>query len=181
MAKNDNAHSVRLTESIRRRSGDAASADFEGSLPLSKSASPEKKHAWAVKACAYLEEHFDADTIVRIRKDCRCNDGKSIANKLLKYLNQAESIRHFVQLFNAGETFAQMEYVSENEILFCYPECCCACVKRIPESLPKTWCYCTLGNAGGIFREVFKRDEIRVTLLQSIKTGADRCAIQVEW
>ncbi|MBQ8150834.1 MAG: hypothetical protein IJ041_09990 [Clostridia bacterium] len=181
MAKNDNAHSIRLAESIRRWSGDAAAAGFEGSLPLSKSASPEKKHEWARKACAYLEEHFDADTVISIRKDCRCNDGRSIANKLLKYLKKAESISRFVELFNAGETFAQMEYVSDHKIRFCYPECYCACVKRIPEPIPKTWCYCTLGNAEGIFKEVFQKEDIHVTLLQSIKTGADRCVIEVEW
>jgi hypothetical protein len=44
----------------------------------------------------------------------------------------------------------------------------------------RTWCYCTLGNAEGIFKEVFKK-EIKVTLLESIKTGGDRCVIEVEW
>lgn len=32
----------------------------------------------------------------------------------------------------------------------------------------------------GIFSEVFKKD-VKVTLLKSIKTGADKCVIEVEW
>lgn len=73
-----------------------------------------------------------------------------------------------------------MEYMSDNRILFCYPECYCACVKRVPHELSKTWCYCTLGNAEGIFSKVFGKD-VKVTLLRSIKNGADKCVIEVEW
>lgn len=64
--------------------------------------------------------------------------------------------------------------------IFCYPECYCACVKRVPKELSKTWCYCTLGNAKGIFEEVFKK-EVEVKLVESIKTGSSRCNIEVVW
>ncbi|MBQ8548082.1 MAG: hypothetical protein IJ427_06240 [Lachnospiraceae bacterium] len=64
--------------------------------------------------------------------------------------------------------------------MFCYPECYCACVKRIPKELSKTWCYCTLGNAEEIFKLIFGK-EVKVTLLESIKTGGNRCAIEVTW
>lgn len=180
MAKNDNAHSIRLADSLERQIGYDTAREFEDNYPLSKSADIEKKYQWAKTICNYLEEHYDTDTIIRIRKECRCNDGKSIASKLLKYLNRADSIQEFVSLFNHKETFASLKYISDNKIWFCYPECYCACVKRVPQELSKTWCYCTLGNAEGIFSEVFKTD-VKVTLLESIKTGADKCVIEVEW
>lgn len=180
MAKNDNAHSVRLADSLERNVGHETARKFDEKYPLSKSANIEKKYQWAKTICTYLEENFDTDAIIRIRKECRCNDGKSIAGKLLKYLNKADSIKEFVGLFNQNETFAFLEYISENKILFCYPECYCACVKRVPQKLSETWCYCTLGNAEGIFSKVFKND-VKVTLLKSIKTGADKCVIEVEW
>lgn len=180
MAKNDNAQSVRLVESLKRNVGCDTAKEFEGKYPLSKSAGIEKKFEWAKSACDFLEENFDADTILKIRKECRCNDGKSIANKILKYMNKTDSIEAFVNLFNQNETFASFEYISDNKILFCYPECYCACVKRIPQELSMTWCYCTQGNAEGIFKEVFKKD-VKVTLLKSIKTGHERCVIEVEW
>ncbi len=179
MAKNDHAHAVRLVKSIEQNAGNSEAKAFEEKLPLSKSASVDKKYDWARNACAYLEERFDTETIIRIRKACRCNDGKTIADKMLKYLRKAESIRQFVDDFNAHETFVTLEYVSENKILLCYPQCYCACIKRAPGQISKSWCYCTLGNAEGIFKEVFKRDDIEVVLLKSIKTGAEQCVIEV--
>ena len=128
----------------------------------------------------YLEEKFDDDSIREIRRDCRCNDGASIAEKIRKYLKKVGSISDFVKLFNAGEDFAFIEYISENHIVFCYPECYCACVKRNSGTLSRAWCYCTLGNAEGIFRNVFGAG-VQVDLLESIKTGAERCAIAVQW
>lgn len=180
MAKNDNAHALRLVDSLNRHAGQEKAAEFEGKYPLSKSANIEKKLEWAKNACDFLEHNFDTDTIVKIRKACRCNDGKSIAGKLQKYLKQANNIQDFTDDFNQNETFASLEYISEHKLLFCYPACYCACVKRVPQTLSKTWCYCTLGNAEAIFSEVFRK-EVTVTLRESIKTGADRCVIEVEW
>ena len=180
MAKNDNAHSNRLAQSLERNAGYDIANQFVEKHPLSKSANIEKKYQWAKTICNHLEEHFDTDTIIKIRKECRCNDGKSIARKFLKYLNKADSVKEFVYSFNQNETFASLEYISDNKLLFCYPECYCACVKRVPQELSKTWCYCTVGNAEGIFSEVFRKD-VKVTLLESIKTGADKCVIEVEW
>ena len=180
MAKNDNAHSIRLIDSLRRNIGDDVADAFAENYPLSKAANIEKKYEWAKNVCDYLDEHYDTETIMTIRKECRCNDGKSIANKILKYLNKADSIEQFVKAFNENETFASLEYISDNKILFCYPECYCAYVKRVSGELSRAWCYCTLGNAEGIFREVFKK-EIKVTLLESIKTGGEKCVIEVEW
>ena len=180
MAKNDNAHSIRLLDSLRRNLGNDVADEVDEKFPLSKSADIEKKYEWAKSVCEYLDAHFDTETIMTIRKECRCNDGKSIAAKILKYLNKADGTEQFVKDFNANESFASLEYISDNKILFCYPECYCACVKRVPGEVSKSWCYCTLGNAEGIFKEVFKK-EIKVTLLESIKTGGARCVIEVEW
>ena len=180
MAKNDNAHSIRMVESLRKLAGEVVATDFESRYPLSKSDNIEKKFEWAKATCGYLEERFDNDKLFQLRKECRCNDGKSTANKLLKYLNKANSIQEFVEAFNKNETFASLEYISDNKILFCYPDCYCACVKRVNQGLSKTWCYCTLGNAEGIFTEVFKK-EVRVDLLESIKSGGSKCVIEVVW
>ena len=180
MAKNDNAHSIRLLDSLRRNLGNDVADEVDEKYPLSKSADIGKKYEWAKSVCEYLDGHFDTETIMTLRKECRCNDGKSIATKILKYLNKADSTEQFVKDFNANESFASLEYISDNKILFCYPECYCACVKRVPGEVSKSWCYCTLGNAEGIFKEVFKK-EITVTLLESIKTGGVRCVIEVEW
>ncbi len=180
MAKNDNAHSVRLADSLCRNIGHDTAAEFEEKYPLSKSADIKKKYEWTKAVCRHLEERFGTETIIKIRKECRCNDGKSIAGKMMKYWNKADGVEAFVNIFNENESFAFLKYIDDSKILFCYPQCYCACVKRISQELSKTWCYCTLGNAEGIFREVFQK-EVKVTLLESIKAGADECVIEVEW
>ena len=180
MPKNDNAHSLRLAESLKNNHCPALAEQLEAQYPLSKSATIEKKFEWARQASALLEANLAEEEIIKVRKECRCNDGKSIAKKLLKYLNRAESIESFVNEFNQNESFASLEYISNHKLIFCYPECYCPCVKRVPGTVSRTWCYCTLGNAEGIFREVFQKD-VRVTLEESIKTGAKRCAMVVEW
>lgn len=180
LMKNDNAHALRMMDGIAQVAGAEEARKFAEALPLSKSAGVEKKYAWAQAACTYLEERFDEAEIRAIRRECRCNDGKSIAEKLLRYMKRNPCLQDFVADFNSHETFASLEYVSENRLLFCYPACYCACVKRMPGELSRTWCACTLGNAEGIFRAVFG-EKVRVELLESIKTGGKRCAIQVTW
>lgn len=180
MAKNDNAQSVRMVRSISVHIGRDDAKEFEEKYPLAKSADVGKKYEWAKNTCDYLERKYNIETIIELRKDCRCNDGKSIADKILKYLNKSDSIKQFVDAFNEHETFAYFVYISDNRLRFCYPQCYCACVKRVPKELSKTWCYCTLGNAECIFREVFKKD-VKVELLESIKTGGSKCVIEVEW
>ena len=180
MPKNDNAHSIRLMESLRKNTTAELAEKCAEQHPLSKSAIIEKKFDWAQNVCSFLEEHLEEEDIIKVRKECRCNDGKSITKKLLKYLNRAESIENFVREFNRNETFASLEYISDNKILFCYPECYCPCVKRMPGNVSRTWCYCTLGNAEGIWREVFQKD-VKVTLKESVKTGAEKCVIEIEW
>lgn len=180
MPKNDNAHSVRLLRALEKFAGDDKGKDFVVMNPLSKSANIDKKFSWAEEVCTYLENNFDHETIVKVRKACRCNDGKSIANKINKYLKKSDDLKSFTDAFNKSETFASIQYMSDNNLLFIYPQCYCACVKRVKKELSKSWCYCTLGNVQCIFEEVFNK-EVRVELLESIKSGCNRCVIDVKW
>ncbi len=180
MSKNDNAHALRLCASLAAHAGEEAAQAFAAAHPLSKSANAAQKFAWAQAVCEYMDGSYDEDAVRRIRQDCRCNDGKAIADKLLRHLKQAENLPAFVDSFNRAETFASLEYLSERALLFCYPACYCACVKHVSGELSRAWCACTLGNAACIFTRVFG-PTARVELLESIKTGGARCAIRVDW
>lgn len=180
MPKNDNGHSVRMVESVRKILNEDAARELEEKLPLSASADIDKRFEWANEVCNFLSERYDNDTIMRIREQCICNDGKETAKKLIKYRNQTNSIPEFVQRFNEKENFASLEYINDHNIFFCYPQCYCSCVKRVNKQLPEIWCYCTLGYAKGVFQEVFQK-EVKVQLKESVKTGGKRCAVSVEW
>lgn len=180
MAKNDNAHSLRMTAAIRDVIGQEAAADFEARFALSKAASVEKKFQWAQAACLDLTERFDRAELMRIRERCICNDGASTAKLLAKYRREAGSLQGMVELFNSRETFAWLEYVSDRELVFCYPQCYCGCVKRGDGLLPEAWCYCTVGYAKRLFGQLLG-EAVQAELLESIKTGGKRCAVRVTW
>lgn len=180
MTKNDNAHSLRMTAAICEVVGEAAAADFEVRFALSKAASIEKKFQWAQQACLDLTERFDQNTLLQLREKCICNDGASTAKLLAKYRKEAGSLQGMVELFNSRETFAWLEYVSDRELIFCYPQCYCGCVKRVEGLLPEAWCYCTVGYAKKLFGHLLEVP-VQAELLESVKTGGKRCAVRVTW
>ncbi|HKM34302.1 MAG TPA: DUF6144 family protein [Lachnospiraceae bacterium] len=177
---NKNPHLIRMTDNIRKVAGEEKAKEFEENYPLSQSANIQKKYEWAKKACEFLEENCDDDTIREIREGCICFDGKSVATKMIQYKDKTQDIAAFAKMFNEKESFATIEWISEHELLYCYPECYCSCVKRVPETLPKTWCYCTQGYAKALFRQVFGK-EVEAELLESVKSGDSRCAVKIRW
>lgn len=180
MPKNDNAHSLRMAAAIRDVIGEEAAAGFEGEFPLSKAASIEKKFHWTQSACEALTAQYDRETLLRVRERCICNDGASTAKLLQRYRAEAGSLQGMAELFNSRESFAWLEYVSENELVFCYPQCYCGCVKRVEGLLPEAWCYCTIGYAKKLFEQALDTP-VQAQLLETIKTGGKRCAVRVTW
>lgn len=180
MPKNDNAHALRMAAALRETLGEAAADEFAAKFPLSKAASIEKKFQWAGEGCGYLASRYDRERLLRIREKCSCNDGATTAKKLRHYLAQAGSVKGMAELFNSRETFAWVEYVSDRELIFCYPQCYCGCVKRVDGILPEAWCYCTIGYAKRLFAQVFDKP-VEAQLLESVKTGGQRCAVRVMW
>lgn len=180
MPKNDNAHAMRLTAAIREVIGVGEAADFEARFPLSKAAGIEKKFQWAQQACLDLTARFDQTTLLRVREKCICNDGASTAKLLAKYRKEAGSLQGMAELFNSRESFAWLEYVSERELIFCYPQCYCGCVKRVEGQLPEAWCYCTVGYAKKLFGQLLETP-VQAELLESVKTGGKRCAVRIVW
>lgn len=66
MAKKDNAHSVRMIDSLRKNIGNDVADEFEENYPLSKAANIEKKYEWAKNVCHHLEEYYDTETIMTL-------------------------------------------------------------------------------------------------------------------
>ena len=69
MPKNDNAHSLRLAESLRNNHCPALAEQLENQYPLSKSATIEKKFEWARQASALLEANLAEEEIIKVRKE----------------------------------------------------------------------------------------------------------------
>ena len=66
MPKNDNAHALRLAESLKKNNCPKLAEQLANQYPLSKSASIEKKFDWAEHACSFLEENLKEEEIIKI-------------------------------------------------------------------------------------------------------------------
>lgn len=180
MPKNDNPHSLRLIEALQGAFGAERADAFALENPLSKAADVEKKHRWACEVCAALEASSSPDEAARIRRACRCGDGKSMAQEIMKCIKKAGSLAEGCTLFSQQNRYAFLEYVSENELIFGYHACVCSCIKRAEGTVPALWCECSAEYAEAMFSQVFGED-VCVTLLDSVKSGAERCTLRVEW
>lgn len=180
MIKNDNPHSLRLVEAIRNTVNFPAAEVFSEAHPLSKSADVEKKYRWACEICAALEEQFSPEEAANIRRSCRCGDGTTMAREIAGCISKAGNLADGCAMFSAKNKYAFLEYISENEVIFGYHTCVCSCVKRAAGEIPALWCECSAGYAEAMFRQVFG-DSVRVRLLGSAKSGAERCTFHVQW
>ena len=177
MAKNDNTHALRFYNSLAQLDGEAASR-FAQEHPLSKSANYEKKFRWAKEQCRFLEENFSPEDIEAVRARCHCEAGAALARRMRGYWEAADSLEAFAASFNEKEKYVSLEAVPGGLVLV-YPECYCACVKRVEEPISKTWCLCTLGHVKGLFYQVLDR-EVEAELVETIKTGGARCAVKLK-
>ena len=176
MAKNDNSHALKFFHSLSELDGGAAE-EFAREHPLSKSADYKKKFAWAKAQCEFLEERFSPEEIGKVRARCHCEAGAAMAKRMRGYLEKSEGLSEFARIFNEREKYVTLE-AADGGLLFVYPECYCACVKRTPEPISRTWCLCTLGHIRGLMSQVLGR-EPQVELLETIKSGGERCIVKV--
>ena len=176
MPKNDNPHALRFYNSLAELS-QAAAVEFAQAHPLSKSADYKKKFAWAQAQCDFLEDRFSKEDIKAVRSRCHCEAGAALAGRMRKYLERTSSTEDFAAMFNEREKYVTLQAVPGG-LLLVYPECYCACVKRVEEPISTTWCLCTLGHVKGLFYMALGR-EVEAELIKTIKSGAERCEVKV--
>lgn len=180
MPKNDNAHALRLIEALRSSGGEEIAKSFENDYPLAKSADVDKKYRWACDICAALEAQYGADEAASIRRACRCGDGKTMAQEIAGCITKAGGLAGGCALFSQKNKYAFLEYINKHELIFGYHACVCSCIKRAEGNVPALWCECSVGYAAAMFRQVFG-DNVSVTLIGSVKSGAERCSFCIQW
>ena len=179
--KNDNAHALRLYQALLNVAGTEAAEYVAANFPLCKSADAPHKAAWAKNICDYLETSFDATTIASIRQLCPCNNGAAAAKLMRTCLQKTSNILEFVELFNhTDKSGGWLEYVNERELILCYPNCFCSCIKHSDEHISPSWCQCSVGYVKRVFEQVLTVP-VTAELLSSVKSGSERCAIRVAW
>ncbi|MBE5809616.1 MAG: hypothetical protein E7318_01645 [Clostridiales bacterium] len=180
MPANDNAHSLRLIEAIRNIKGNDAANAFADAHPLSKSADVHKKFHWACDICTALNTQFSKEEANAIRRSCRCGDGKTMAREISACIHKAGNIVEGCKLFSQKNKYAFLEYVTEHELIFGYYACVCSCIKRAEGTVPRRWCECSVGYTEPMFKQLLG-ETVQVTLIDTVKSGGNRCAFRIVW
>ena len=176
MPKSDNKHAVNMYNSLEKHIGREAADEFVEKLPLSKSADYQKRFKWAGDTCAWLEERFTDDDIKKMRAECACDPGGK-AERAKKLYEASADYDDFCAKFNS-EFAPENTLTNDGSLLyFAYPKCYCSCVKRGGD-VTRSWCVCTVGYTEKMFSRALSR-EVKVELLESIKTGGTRCLMKI--
>ena len=177
MSINNHPHAVRMYESMCKHVGQSAADDLAREHPLSKAAAAEKKAVWADEICACLENTSDDATIQKVRMDCACGPGAGKMDRLRKLYRSSDHADDFVLRVNRLNLGFTLRYEAPSYYLI-YPQCYCSFIKRSEKLISKTWCYCTLGYTKRMFDYILEKD-VGVTLLESVKTGGEKCVIRI--
>lgn len=169
-------HAKRLYESAKAHIGQARADALLAQLPLSASPAIEKKQQWACDMCALLENGCTQEETLRIRMDCRCKPSPAHVKKLKALYDGCGSVEAFA--IKASDPAAASFYCENGALYMTYPRCYCAFVKNSPLPVPRAWCLCTLGYARELFEQIFGCP-VTVELLQSVKTGGDKCVMRI--
>ena len=178
MPKNDHPQARRFLAGMEKHGNQEAGSIFSEEHPLSKSANGQRKIQWAKDLCAFLDDHYDDESVKAIRMDCACGPKYGYGGSKLKAVYEKSRDPYaFVEKANALDLGFSLEYDGTAYFLL-YPQCYCSCVNQTDDLLPRTWCYCTLGYSRRMFGDIFSQ-EVRTELISSVKQGDAVCRIRI--
>ena len=132
------------------------------------------KAAWLKGAIDRLEKLVDKETAVKIMESCGLECCSSAARRRAKqFMSKSKSIEEFLNKMSAGGF--RFELKDKNTIFGIYNKCYCGQVKHTKKSFPtNTYCQCGVGYLKQLFGSALEK-QVKVELIQSIITGAERC------
>ena len=184
MPQMTNVQGIKIRDRIEEMLGKADADEFADALPLSKSADYIRKFKWAKDVCNYLDSKYTPEQIKTLRMSCACHPGDKEKENTKRIYNESKSLAEFCKKYNSEYENMHPVWHEGNAIencaalFFSYPTCYCSCVKRVNEPISPTWCLCTLGYTKDLFDYVLGCDT-EVELLESIKTGGNRCVMKI--
>lgn len=173
-----NAQGIKLQNAIEKQLGRAAAGAFAEKFPLSESAGDVRKLQWAKDVCDYLDGTYTPDEVRNIRFACSCAPPEGKIAKIKRLYENAKDLYAFTEAFEREYQGANLLWHEGETLYFGYPTCYCSCVKRVKDTLPKTWCLCTLGYTKKLFDAVLGCDT-EVEMIESVKTGGNRCVMKI--
>lgn len=178
MPQMTNVNAIKIYNKIAKVFGTVDAEEFAAKLSLSKSADYLCKFKWAKDVCNYLDGKYTPEEIKELRMSCSCHPGDNEKANTKRIFDKAGSLDEFCEAYNREYARQHPVWHEGETIFFSYPTCYCSCVKRVSETLPLTWCLCSLGYTKDLFDYVLSCDS-EVELIESIKLGDSRCVMKI--
>ena len=173
-----NPQAKRLHASLAKEIGSDFADGLLAAHPLAKSPSHSNAQSWANDICTELEERLPPEKVLAVRKGCACGPAQEAMEKWKKLHDTSTSLSDFARRVREAGLGVGLE-TDGQDLLLSYPQCYCSFVKHSAETLPASWCACTLGYTERLFQHVLDRP-VEASLLESIKTGGSCCVIRVK-
>lgn len=172
-----NRNGQRLHASIKAHCGKEAADAILEKLPISMQPSPARMLGWIREMDELLERDIGPDLVEPIRAGCACGPSPNRINAIKKVYDASMGAEDFCRKMNNKQKGFSLE-LDEDGYLYSYPTCYCSAVKHLDEQVPRSWCLCTVGYTKRLFEGVLG-EEVEVELLESVKTGGERCLMKV--
>jgi hypothetical protein len=143
---------------------------------LDETAKSEDNPAWVKATMERLENQFDQETVVQIRRNCQC--GYGIDEKLVLVNELLAASASLEEFGNHEKANAAGLFCDNGELYLQFPFCPCPMLEGVDRLASDTWCQCTTGYSKVLFEKAFPC-QVEVELLKSIKMGDDKCLMKI--
>ncbi len=155
---------------------DVLSSDLREFETLS---TPERKAGFLKKLMEELLEKVPEEYANLIMQECgkHCIGDSAIrvAKKLHK---ESVGIPEFLEKLNEHHIGGGNLHLEGDVVIGGYDKCYCGSVSKRKDDIPINYCYCSTGWYKRLFEEIYDKS-VRVEILQSIASGADRCLFRI--
>ena len=142
----------------------------------SSASTVEDDPAWVKDTMQRLENHFDPQSVKKIRMNCQCGYGMDEKLSLVREL--MHSARNMDEFANQEKARAAGLSCTNGELYLQFPFCPCPILAGVDKLNSSAWCQCTTGYSKVLFEQAFGC-EVSVELLKSIKMGDEICLMKI--
>jgi len=142
----------------------------------SNTSAVEDDPSWVKNTMHRLENHFDPQSVKKIRMNCQCGYGMDEKLSLVRELMQ--SARNMDEFANQEKARAAGLSYQNGELYLQFMFCPCPILAGVDKLDTSAWCQCTTGYSKVLFEQAFGC-EVSVKLLKSIKMGDEICLMKI--
>jgi predicted hydrocarbon binding protein len=160
-----------------RNPTDLISSDLEDYNALS---TPKQKAGFVKKTMEELLQKVPEEQLNQIMQECGKHCIQTSTIKKAKQLYEGSiDLPEFLRKLNEQHIGGGNLYLKGDIVMGGYNRCYCDSVSKAKGDIPINYCHCSTGWYKKLFEEVLGKS-VRVEILESIASGADRCLFSIQ-